>query len=140
MSDKVYVVGVGMVQQFKKDGQLQPAVTSADVNGDTVYRFTIKTNTNALVGISLWPELGHVAQHIAGGMGVIVEGQYTETQGQDGRKFHNVSAKNLVLLPSVQRQEREQVNPVAAQVVGAAETAAPAAAPAPAVAAGGSPF
>lgn len=108
MADKVYVTAVGMVQKFGD----KPAVEQRDANGQTVYGFTIKTASQQYVGITLWPEFAHAAPLIQEGVGVIVEGSYTESTGKtDGRKFHNVSAYRLALVPAIQPAERDVVNP-----------------------------
>ena len=120
MADKQYVTAIGMVQKFGKD---KPAVTQREASGQTVYGFTIKTGTQQLIGVTLWPELAHIAGHLTEGCGVFVEGAYSASEN-NGRTFHNISASRIAVVPAVARQERDVVNPAPA----AAATAAPVAA------------
>lgn len=127
-----WVVLGGIVQQFKKDGEYKPVVTSNDVNGQRVDNFTVKTFPGQkLVTVALWSEFAGLAQHIVKGAFVAVEGKMREeTKGQT--TYYNVSAQNISVLTPVTRQER----PVENQQ----PQAAPAAEAAPATGGGGTIF
>lgn len=105
--DKTYVVAAGMVQAFGKDAA---PVEIKDTNGGKIARFTIKTTTQQYIGITLFEELIHAAAGIKKGMWVAVDGEYTVSEGNNGRKFHNIKAYSLAGLPPVERKEREVVN------------------------------
>ncbi len=124
MSDAQYVTFSGTVQTFGAD---KPAVTAQDINGQTVHKVNIRTANQGIIGLTLWPEYAAVAPQIPAGALVSGDGKYSQSAGQNGKVYHNVSVTNLVVVPAVAKVEREVVNP------------APAAA-APVAAAGGSPF
>ena len=125
MADKTYVTAIGTIQQFGAD---KPVCVAQDVNGQTVQKFTIRTGSQVLLSITLWEELAHIASALRKGQGVMVEGSYTESQGQNGQVFRNISASTLVVIPTVQRVERAVENAVQAAPVA---DVAPAAAAAP---------
>jgi hypothetical protein len=140
-----YIVTLGMVQQFKKDGAWQPVVRTNDVNGQAVSSFMIKTISQKLISVSLWPEFAHLVPHIVKGAGVFVEGKLREDNKGNGVIYYNLSASNISFVAPVQRAEREVVNqqpaPVAAPTVDPTAAPAPvAAAPAPAPASAGTIF
>jgi hypothetical protein len=137
-SEGTWVVLGGIVQQFKKDGEYKPVVTSADVNGQRVDNFTVKTFPGQkLVTIALWSEFAGLAAHIVKGAFVAVEGKMREeTKGQT--TYYNVNAQNISVLTPVTRQERPVENAQPQAAPAPAADAAQAAAPAPA--AGGTIF
>lgn len=120
-----FVVSLGIVQQFKKDDQWKPVVTTNDVNGKTVSQFTIKTITQKLVSVSLWPELAHLVPHVAKGAFVAVEGKMRENVS-NGVTYYNLSATNIVFVKPVEKAEREVVNPTPAPAADPTLPAAPA--------------
>lgn len=132
MSDKQYAEAMGLVQQFGKD---KPAIEAKQLNdGQTVHRFTIKTSSGALIGVTLFPELAHAAQYIQRGAMVGVNGTYSSNVGQNGTTYHSIAASTLSIAPAIQRQERAVVNqqpqaaaPVATDPVQAAAPVAQAA-------------
>lgn len=137
----VYIVSIGMVQQFKKDGNWQPVVRTNDVNGQAVSSFTIKTITQKLISVSLWPEFAHLVPHIAKGALVGVEGKLRE-ETKNGVTYYNLSASSISVCAPVQRVEREVVNaqPVAQPAAVAPEAQPAAAAPAQPAAGAGTIF
>ena len=130
-NEGVYIVTIGMVQQFKRDNEWQPVVRSNDVNGQTVSSFTIKTISQKLISVSLWPEFAHLTPHISKGALVGVEGKLRE-ETKNGVTYYNLSASAISVCAPVARQEREVVN---AQP--SADPTQAAAAPAPAQPAAG---
>jgi hypothetical protein len=122
-----YISTCGIIQQFKKDGVLQPLLREGNANGQRVVNVTIKTITQQkLVSVAIWPELGSIIGQLEKGGVLFVEGKYT-TSG-DNNQFVNVSAQSLAYIAPVARVEAPVVN---AQP--AASQAAPAAAPAASV-------
>lgn len=103
---KTYVTAIGVVQQFPG----KPVVTEHEHNNGTLYRFTIQTSSQALVGVTLFDELAHVVEYLTPGSGVFVRGAYSESQGKDGTKYQNVAAYTIAVVPSAERQERAVVN------------------------------
>jgi hypothetical protein len=119
LSDAKYVTFAGTVQTFGAD---KPPVVAQDINGQTVYKVNIRTANQGIIGLTLWPEYAAVAPQIPAGAFISGDGKYTQSSGQNGVVYHNVSVVNLVVVPSVAKVEREVVNP-------APTAAAPAAAP-----------
>lgn len=104
-----YLVAAGFVQKFKD----KPAVSERDVNGQTVRDITIKTVSQKLVRITIWPEL--LAPEIKEGYWVACEGKYSASG--DNNQFHNVSAYRMVVQAGAGRTERDVVNQAPASVV-----------------------
>lgn len=136
MSDTQYAEAIGLIQQFGKD---KPAVERKQLNdGQTVTRFTIKTGSGALIGVTLWPEFDHVLPHLQRGALVGVSGKYSSNTNQNtGVVYHSISANTLALGPAIQKAERPVVNAQPAQAAPVAQAAvapvaeAPVAAPVP---------
>lgn len=104
LSDTQYVTVDGLIQQFGD----KAAVTSRDINGQTVREFTIKANgSQKLVRITLWPEFDSV--EVNAGDFVCVDGKYNVSE-KDGRTFYNLTANKLAVVPGVQKAAREVVN------------------------------
>lgn len=132
----VYIVAGGIVQQFKKDGEWKPVVTTNVVNGQNVSSFTMKAfgPQQALLSVTLWSEYEHLVPHIVKGAFVSLEGKLRQ-ETKNGVTYNNVSASQIAVLTPVTRQEREVANAVPAEAPAAAAApaeAAQAAAPAPA--------
>jgi hypothetical protein len=132
-SEGVYVVLGGIVQQFKKDGELTPVTRTNAVNNQNVSSFTVKTFPGQkLVSISLWSEFQHLVPSIVKGAFVAVEGKMRE-ETKNGVTYYNVSASQISVVLPVSRVEREVVNAAPEAV---AQPVAEQAAPAPAAASG----
>lgn len=122
MAGNTYLVAAGFVQTFPG----KPTVNQRDVSGQQVRDISIKTVSQKLVRITIWPELN--APDINDGDWVACEGKYSASG--DNNQYHNVSAYRIVVTPSTKRTEREVVNqaPAAAQAQAASpasEVAAP---------------
>lgn len=127
-SEGVWIVSMGMIQQFKKDGEYKPVSVTKDVSGQSVTEFTIKSTSQKLITVSLWPEFAALVPHIVKGAGVFVEGKLRENVS-NGVTYYNLTASQIAFVSPVTRTEREVVN--AQQPVAAAAAAAPAAGAAP---------
>lgn len=106
MAEETKFLGAGgFIQKFgDKD-----AITTRDVNGQTVRDFTIKVfGSQKLVRITVWPEFKDV--EITPGSVVFVDGKFRQSEGQNGRVFYSIDAKDLVVIPGSPRADREVVN------------------------------
>lgn len=104
---KQYAVAQGIVQKFGD----KPAVVDREVSGQTLKEFTIKSlNTQALVRVTLWPELGSSASKVVKGALVAVDGQASSYQGKDGQTYHSITAREIVIVPPEAKADREVVN------------------------------
>lgn len=106
--EKQYISTIGIVQQFKKDGVLQPLFRTNETNGGTVHNVTIKTITQQkLVSVALFGEYAELIPHIKKGGLLSVEGSYTVS---DDGKYVNITPYEVAYVAPVARIEREVVN------------------------------
>src|SRR5690349_5283065 len=102
MSDGTFVSLSGCVQQFSRDGELQPVVTERQSSAGTMRDFTIRTTGNqSLVRVTLFPE-GADISGLAAGDGVFVDGAYSE-RTQNGTTYKNLTAKTVAIIPAAAR-------------------------------------
>lgn len=99
---KTYLVAAGIVQKFPD----KPAVAERDVNGQAVRDITIKTVSQKLVRITVWPEFASLV--LGEGYFVFAEGEYKASG--DNNQFHNVSAFRIGAFPCAVKADREVVN------------------------------
>lgn len=106
MAEETKFLGAGgFIQKFGD----KEAVNTRDVNGQTVRDFTIKVfGSQKLVRITVWPEFKNV--EINEGSVVFVDGKFRQSEGQNGRVFYSIDAKDLVVIPGSPREDREVVN------------------------------
>lgn len=104
MSDQ-YPGAAGFVQQFGAD---KPAVTTREVNNQTIREFTIKAlGSQKLIKVTLWPEFA--GTEINAGDFVAVEGKMTVNE-KNGVTYFNLSASKLAKGVSCAKADRQVVN------------------------------
>ena len=108
------MVTAGFVQKFGS----KEAVNIREASGQSVRDFTIKTVTQKLVRITLWPELASVVV----GAGDFVAVEAASSRSGDASQYPNISASQCAVLSGAVRAERQVVNKTAAPVVSSTTT------------------
>lgn len=110
-----FYTALGTVQKFKD----KPVVEERETSNGMVMGFKIQTAQQGQVSVSLWPENQGCVHKLNEGAFVAVRGKYTESTGNNGTKYHNISAHTIAIVPAEPRTERELVNQVNAGQAGA---------------------